>query len=88
MPPDGYGLTTTSELTVNVQVGAQFQLNAGAAKGVQPLATPTPDTSTIQTLPDADVAAPSSGVLVLIFVGLIAVVAIGAGVLIFVIRRL
>lgn len=87
-PPDGYGLTTTSSLTVNAQVGTQFQVNIGAAKGVQPPATPTLNSTVAQTLPDADVTSPSSGTLVLIFVGLIAVVAIGAGVLIFVIRRL
>lgn len=87
-PPNGYGLTTTSALTVNVQVGTKFQVNIGAAQGVMPLATPILDTTVIQSVPDADVAAPSSGALVLLFVGLIAVVAIGAGILLYVIRRL
>jgi len=87
-PPTGYGLTTTSALTVNVQVGVKFQVSIGAAQGVTPLATPTLDTAVIQSVPDADVAAPSSGALVLLFVGLIAVVAIGAGILLYVIRRL
>jgi LysM repeat protein len=87
-PPAGYGLTTTNALTVKVQVGAQFQVNIGAAQGVTPLATPTPDTAAIQTVPDADTTSPNSGALVLVFVGLIAVVAIGAGILLYVIRRL
>jgi hypothetical protein len=87
-PPNGYGLTTTNALTVKVQVGTQFQVNIGAAQGVTPLATPTLDATVIQTVPDADVASPSSGALVLVFIGMIAVVAIGAGILLYVIRRL
>ncbi|GEM_PF-3294756 len=88
VPPTGYGLTTTSALTVNVQVATQFQVNIGAAQGVTPPVTPTLDTTLAQAVTDVDAASTSNGPLVLIFVGLIAVVAIGAGVLIFVIRRL
>jgi LysM repeat protein len=86
--PDGYGLTTPRSLTVSVQVGSQVEVKIGAAQGVAPLVTPTPNSAVVQVVPDADASSPSTGLLVLIIVGLVAVVAIVAGVLIFVIRRL
>lgn len=91
--PEGFGLTTPSQLRLRLSPGATINITFGAAQGVQPLVPPPADANPVieevaqQAEPQRTLADQLLSVSGLIVIGLAAVVLVGGAGLAFLLRR-
>jgi hypothetical protein len=91
--PEGYGLTTPSNLVVNVQVGVRLNISFGAAEGVEVAIAPTPSAqdATSNDIEEVGPAEPAdegiNAILGIIVLGAAGVVLLGGSVVALIIRR-
>jgi hypothetical protein len=89
-PPEGYGLTTSPQLTLRVQTGLSIDANFGAAQGVEAVVPPAADSGNEQPqaiinetadTPDTSALLQNIGLIVFGLAGFVLVFGLGAAVL-------